>query len=236
MTKEQLLAQVETLLQTMPPVFHPYGKESYDAKTVEDWSALARNVIRRWRPHVGDFVSQMLKGAFVTSGSANHGAVRDQLMEAKVDLRLDLGIGGIVVAKGQTFEYFEGVRKAIEEARNEVFLVDPYLDADVVARYLPFVSQGCAVRMLGRFAMQQLVAAVEVYANQSGLSIAVRSSPSLHDRFLFVDGSIAYVSGASFKDGAKNAPALLSPITDAFSALLQTYEQLWGGATVQRAV
>ena len=48
---------------------------------------------------------------------------------------------------------------------------------------------------------------------------------------LFVDGLAGYQSGASFKDGAKKAPTTLTQITDAFSVVLATYEQLWAQAT-----
>jgi hypothetical protein len=42
-----------------------------------------------------------------------------------------------------------------------------------------------------------------------------------------VDGLSCFQSGASFKDGAKKAPTTLTQITDAFTAVLETYEQLW---------
>ncbi len=51
---------------------------------------------------------------------------------------------------------------------------------------------------------------------------------------MFVDKSACYLSGASFKDGAKKAPAAFTQITDAFSAMLSTYEALWLTAKVER--
>ncbi len=54
----------------------------------------------------------------------------------------------------------------------------------------------------------------------------------LHDRFLFVDRNAGYFSGASFKDGAKNSPALIYQVTDVFSPVLNGYEQIWKAADV----
>ncbi len=62
----------------------------------------------------------------------------------------------------------------------------------------------------------------------------MRVSDSLHDRYLFIDKVACYLSGASFKDGAKYAPAILTQITDAFQSMFDTYEKLWASAKVER--
>jgi hypothetical protein len=61
----------------------------------------------------------------------------------------------------------------------------------------------------------------------------MRSAPGFHDRYVIVDGAACYQSGASFKDGAKAAPITLTQITDAFPAVLQTYQDLWTRANVE---
>ena len=62
----------------------------------------------------------------------------------------------------------------------------------------------------------------------------VRSSAGMHDRFLFVDQSACYLSGASFKDGARNASVTLTQVTDAFQPIWQTYGDLWRNGKVER--
>jgi hypothetical protein len=81
--------------------------------------------------------------------------------------------------------------------------------------------------------MHSLLPAVELIRKQFGITIEVRSSPTLHDRFLFVDGRTGFQSGASFKDGAKTAPTTFTEITDAFQPVLAAYEELWSAGTVQ---
>lgn len=153
------------------------------------------------------------------------------LHQAENDLRFrTTGPLSIGVSVGRVFEYFDELRKIIETAKSDLLMVDPYLDAEFVSRYLPFVSQGTKVRMLARERMSTLKPAVAAFIAQSGLSVEVRSVGGFHDRYLFLDGQACYQSGASFKDGAKKTPTVLVQITDAFAGVRATYEHLWAGA------
>jgi hypothetical protein len=154
------------------------------------------------------------------------------LHEARHDLRLT-AVGPLSVAldRGAVFDYFDEVRKAMMTARTEVLFVDPYIDAEFASRYLPQVPAGVGVRLLTRKGVAALLPAVELARQQHELSVQVRSSVSLHDRFLFIDRTHGYQSGASFKDSAKLSPTLLTEITDALPAILGTYEAMWNSAT-----
>ena len=129
------------------------------------------------------------------------------------------------------FDYFDEVRKIIAEAKSDLLFVDPYLDGEFVSRYLGQVGSGVSVRLLARERLPSLKPAVEAFAKQTSLSIEVRSAPNFHDRYIFVDRMACCQSGASFKDGAKNAPTTITQITDAFTAVRKTYEDLWSSAT-----
>lgn len=154
------------------------------------------------------------------------------LNQAESDLRLrTIGPLSVGVPVGRVFEYFDELRKLIEAAQSDLLLVDPYLDAEFVSRYLPFVSAGTQVRMLARERLSTLKPAVAAFIAQSGLSVEVRTIGGFHDRYLIVDNQACYQSGASFKDGAKKTPTVLSQITDAFISVRATYEQLWASAT-----
>jgi len=157
------------------------------------------------------------------------------LQQARSALRFEVGQLSIVAAAGQVFDYFDELRKVIEAARSEIFFVDAYLDAEFVSRYLPHASNGVGVRLLGGpKRMPTLLSAVDLFARQHAMVISVRSSDILHDRYLFVDRTMCYLSGASFKDGAKKAPAVLTQITDAFQSMWDTYDDLWKAAKTER--
>ncbi len=115
------------------------------------------------------------------------------------------------------FDYFDELRGKIEMARADLLFVDPYLDADFVARYLQYVNSAAKVRLLCSKGVHALITAVDLFGEQVGLNIQVRSSTSLHDRYLFVDRSRCFLSGASFKDGAARSPTVIAEVTDAFA-------------------
>ena len=143
----------------------------------------------------------------------------------------------VAIGAGLEFDYFDTLRKIIELATSDILFVDPYLEAEFVSKYLVHVKPGTAIRLLtghNTSRMGALLPAVETLARQFILSIEIRSSLRLHDRYLFIDNKSCYHSGASFKDGAKSSATILSEITDAFDAMHSTYDALWNGANVER--
>lgn len=140
----------------------------------------------------------------------------------------------ILIGHGETYEYFEELRRVLAIATTEAFFVDPYLDADFVKNYLPLVGVNVNVRLLARAKIKTLLPAVEMFVRQYSTNVEVRSAPNFHDRYLLIDGASCYQSGASFKDGAKTAPTTITQIMDAAAAVIQTYENLWKNATVHR--
>jgi uncharacterized protein YjiS (DUF1127 family) len=103
-----------------------------------------------------------------------------------------------------------------------VLFIDPYIDATFVTRYLPQVPQAVGVRLLT--AERQAAAlrqSLNLYQQQHGTVAELRVVPdrSLHDRHLIIDRRDVYQSGASFKDGARNAPTSINQIV---STWLQT--------------
>ena len=229
----QQLAEVDDLLRTMPPIasFESAGAEHYA------WLGRASALVHRWDSikaiaRFDGFVSQLGSGSYLQVPQGAQG-VLTLLHQVRHDAILrNRTPQSINVATGSVFEYFDEVRKVVELAKSDILFVDPYLDADFVSRYLPLVAQGTTTRLLAREKVASLVPAVGLFHKQSGAKIEVRSATGFHDRYLFIDRTFCYQSGASFKDGAKKAPTTLTQIKDAFQAVLSTYESLWVGATV----
>jgi hypothetical protein len=233
--KEQLLAEVDDVLRTVPTPDRWNG--DHNDETLP-WLGRAGAVLERWDQTKGPLIMVAMNEAqtdFWPHTKKGLTTITTLLNQARADLRMDVGQLSVVVQQGQVFDYFDEIRRVIEGARSELFFVDPYLDAEFVGRYLPHVATGVAVRLLaGDKKLATLMPAVELFAKQHGLSVQVRSSQQLHDRYVFVDQAACYLSGASFKDGAKNAPAVLTQITDGFKPLWGTYEGLWAAGKVER--
>lgn len=234
MNDEQLLAEVEELRRTMPPMdsLHQETEANYE------WLGRLLATVRFWN------FSEAISLEYVISGlssplpqdrkQARH---KIQLTLSKVHSSLRLKTVGpvnIAVGQGNVFHYFDELRKIIELAKSDLFFIDPYLDADFVTRYLPHVTSGVSIRLLTSHKLATLTPAVELFSQEKGMKIQVRSAKELHDRYVIVDSSNCYHSGASFKDGAKTASTILTQITDAFIAVQKTYEDLWTSGKVHR--
>jgi hypothetical protein len=227
-----LLAEVDDLLRTMPPIdsFESAGPEHFA------WLGRASALVHRWDSvkaiaRFDSFASQLGSGSYLQVPQGAQG-VLTMLHQLRYDAFLQSPMPQSTnVPTGSVFQYFDEVRKAIELAKSDVFFVDPYLDADFVSRYLPAVAPGVSIRMLAREKITSLLPAAQLYQQQTSAAIAVRSASGFHDRYLIVDRTLCYQSGASFKDGAKKAPTTLTQIQDAFHAVLATYESLWSSAT-----
>lgn len=234
LTKEQLLAETEDLLRTAPPVAEIIqNKESGVA-----WFGRFSAVIRAWdMPRSGEVLLAQMQLESTAPEHRHNGYRRilALLNEARHALRMEtVGPLGVPVAHGQVFDYFDEVRKIIELAKQDLLFVDPYLDAEFVSRYLSHVSKGVTIRLLARERLTTLLPAVDLFAKQLGCTIEVRSAQHFHDRYVFIDRNACYQSGASFKDGAKSAPTMLNQITDACTAMLQTYDDKWSKAKIER--
>lgn len=234
MNQEELLGEVEDVLRTMPP------RETLRHPTDENFAWLGRvsAFIEAW-----DFsktislgmAMHQFQGQMARDAQEGMRTILTLLHQARHDLRMKtIGPVNAAMGHGRVFDYFDEVRKIIEPAKQDLFFVDPYLDAEFVSRYLPHVAAGVAIRLLAREKVSTLLPAVDLYARQSDATVHVRSVPGFHDRYVIVDRAACYQSGASFKDGAKAAPTTLTQITDAFLVVLKTYEDLWSRAKVER--
>ncbi len=233
MNDEQLLMELEDLLRNTPP------QQTIRQQTPENFSWLGRTAaaLEAWNMVKGGMAKvdinniqsssiRMYTDGYRKTLTVIHQAIHELRMKTTGPLSVAVGTGGV-------FDYFDEIRKILESANTDVLFIDPYLDAEFVARYLPNIKDGVTIRLLGREKLKTLIPAVEAYSLQSSHNVEVRSAQGFHDRYVFIDKRNCYQSGASFKDGAKKSPTTLTQITDAFSAMQSTYEELWANSIVQ---
>jgi hypothetical protein len=234
LSNEQLLAEIEDILRTMParPTIRHDTEENFAwlgrvSAAIEQWDMPKAILLRGYL--------DQFHGIMAIQAGEGFRKVMTLLHQARHDLRMKtLGPMNVAVGHGMVFEYFDEIRKIVEVAKQDVFFVDPYLDAEFVSRYLTHVAAGVTMRLLARERLNTLLPAVDAFSQQTKAQVTVRSAPNFHDRYIFVDKAVCYQSGASFKDGARTAPTTLTQITDAFVPILQTYESLWATAKVER--
>jgi len=233
LSDENLISEVELLIRTAP------DRHQLRSPRTETWAWLgrAKAVLQAWNPIEAagaDVVISGIQNSLAEVSHQAHMTLMTLLSQAQNDLRMRIG-GPISMAigHGMTFSYFDELRKIIELASVDLLFVDPYMNADFVSQYLPHAKSTVQVRLLGKQYMPALVSAADAFKKQHGAMVTVRSTADLHDRFVFVDSSACYFSGASFKDGPKNANTILSQVTDASSVLLASFEKLWSTAKIE---
>lgn len=230
----QLLIEVDDLLRTMPAL-DTFGN---DTSEYISWLGRASAVVHAWDSTKAivlfDGLVAKMNSRNARDVEASARPMLTMLHQARHDLRMRTqGPLSVNVDAGGVFDYFDEIRKVVEGAKLDILFVDPYLDAEFASRYLPHVSAGVSIRLLARERLAVLLPSVALLRQQSGKAIDVRSAPGFHDRYVIVDRESCYQSGSSFKDGAKKFPTTLTQITDAFPAVLSTYEDLWSKGTPQ---
>lgn len=234
MEKVELLGEIEDILRTMPP------RETLRHSTDQNFAWLGRVAafVEAWSPPKSiplNLAMNEFHGQSAIKAQEGFRKTIRLLHQAQQDLRMStVGPVNTAIGHGQYFHYFDEVRKIIEPANQDLFFIDPYLDAEFVSRYLPHTQKGTAIRLLGRERITTLLPAVDQFSKQTGIPVTVRTAIGFHDRYVIVDGGACYQSGASFKDGAKSGPTTLTQITDAFDAVRKTYEDIWTSGKVER--
>lgn len=230
MRDEDLLAEFEDIMRSQPP----YATIRHDTPENLGWVGRAVAAIGHWDMVSGTqargYAKAMRQPLARLSNDGLDGLI-GLIYEARSSLRLaTVGPVNTAIGQGLVFDYFDEIRKIIEPAIKDILFIDPYLDADFISRYLPHVQEGAKIRLLAREKLSSLVPAVAAFTEQHRSNIEVRSAQNFHDRYVIVDGANCYQSGASFKDGGRNAPTTLTQITDAFFAVRDTYEDLWASS------
>jgi len=233
MKDEELLCEIEDILRNMPSrdSIHFQSDENYSwfgrvAAVLEEWDSIKGTMARINIDNIQNSMSLVSEDGLRKTITTLH--------QARHNLRMKTsGPIGVAVSNGMVFDYFDEIRKIIESATQDILFIDPYLDAEVVSRYIVHVKKGVVIRLLAREKLKTLIPAVNTYKMQEKQDIEVRSAPAFHDRYIIIDKNSCYQSGASFKDGAKKSPTTITQITDAFNAVFSIYEDLWKNATVE---
>ena len=226
MEDAELLAEVEDLIRTAPQ-----PGSQVDAGEAQAWIGRLSAVLKMWNriETVGLSLSvSKYQSVEAQQSYKGHAELMVKLQEARFDLRMkSVGPISVAINAGGIFDYFDEMRKLIESAATDIYFVDPYLDAEFISRYLVHVRDGVTIRLLASKKINTLLPAAQAYIQQYNRTISIRTNQGFHDRYVLVDGTSCFQSGASFKDGAKKSPTTLTQITDAFTAIRDTYEGLW---------
>lgn len=180
------------------------------------------------------------KGASISTWSnQGYNDIKQTLIDVIVGIEMIVGSQVVVAGPGNVFDYFDGTRKILKSAQNEIFLIDPWVDAEIVSVYFNAIEPPVNIRILTSnkpSGLNSIQPALEKLHQQTSVSFELRSvdtNDRLHDRFWLIDQRQGFQSSCSIKDGAKKAAAMIMQINDAFSATQQTYEDFWNNGSIR---
>ncbi len=213
----------------------------FGAKFIAD----AASPPQRWISRIGALLSRVsiqrkvefstTKQTSVQFWSVVRDSFRRTISEAIEELKLELELDGQeylgqVYQAGKEYDFFTDLKGIIADAKTEILIVDAYFDGAAFDAYLGTVDRGLAIKILcGNYA-SDVASYAKKFTAQTGASVELRKTKSVHDRVVFLDESDCWVVGASIKDAGKK-PTYLLPLAPQITPMKrQIYEDIWSAS------
>lgn len=132
----------------------------------------------------------------------------------------------IVFNKKSTFSFDIFLKKIFSEAKNSIFIVDPYFGKMLFERLLCDVNKKCAIRLIQSNNPGLVVDVYKRFSDEYKFDYKINNN--IHDRFVIIDENNGYVIGPSMKDAADGNPALIVALDQTETHLLKSFfNELW---------
>ena len=133
-----------------------------------------------------------------------------------------------VYPKGHTYDYYNDIRDIIKDTKTEVFVVDAYVDEELLNLYLEKIPIDVRVKILTNKPKGNFVTVAKKFKTKPKVDFEVRVSKDCHDRLFFIDNK-CWVTGQSIKDGGKK-PTYLVKI-EGYDLFRNVFDDLWKNAS-----
>ncbi len=234
---ESLYVQLGQLIAEMPDLDEDGNSDAVPSETYV-WLGRAATLVKLIGPLV-DSAAFATACDNLASGRRYYEANRIKSIVhrslATAELNAPASAKGLYVAVGAAFDVLKAVSKIMNEAKSDVLVIDPYMNAKVLTDFAPLAPDGVKVRLLSDSQSTQhgmMQPAVSKWVSQYGatrlLEARLSDPRALHDRLILVDGKQAWLLTQSLKDFAVRSPGTVVRL-DAELATLKVhwYEQLW---------
>lgn len=147
-------------------------------------------------------------------------------------IRKGLSRGSISKSKsygpGQQYDVYHDIKEILKQAKNEIFLIDPYADEEIFDLYFDKVEPKVRIRFLttDKKLDKNLKTVISKFKAGAKRVFEARSSSRIHDRMLFIDEKDCWILSQSVKDAAKTKPTVLVPV-DSVIDTKALYENIW---------
>jgi len=121
-----------------------------------------------------------------------------------------------VYSPGDSYDFYDDVKKIIEKATSEIFLVDSYATEDIINLYLNKFQKGIRITILTNKPQGNFFSIAKKFKTKHGKNFSVKTNKNCHDRVFFVDKK-CYTSGQSLDKAASKQPTYLCEIINSGS-------------------
>jgi len=157
---------------------------------------------------------------------------------ALAELQAPASAQGAFIPAGNSFDAMAAVAKVLREAKQNVLIVDPYLDDRVLTDFAPSAPQSVTIRLLADQADHKpslqpaAMRWMKQHGNDRPLEVRLAPPKALHDRLIVVDDAEVWLVTQSFNGIAVRSPATIVKVEgDAAELKLSAFQAVWDSAT-----
>jgi len=133
-----------------------------------------------------------------------------------------------VYPKGFIYDFYKDILEITKEAKTEVFVIDAYVDEELLNLYLKKIPTGVKIRILTNKPQGNFITVAQKFKTKPRVDFEVRRSNDCHDRLFFIDDK-CWVMGQSIKDAGKK-PTYLAKI-EGYALFKKVFDDLWNTAS-----
>jgi hypothetical protein len=138
----------------------------------------------------------------------------------------------VSVDSGKPYQYFKHISSILNNAKERVLFVDPYLRPEILDRYFLLPPPEVRIDFFTSNYARALASATELLITEHPRNVEVRRGTNMHDRFLIIDDSKCFSSTGSFSDGAKKSSVVISELRDIAALVVDKIRLDWEAAPV----
>jgi hypothetical protein len=157
---------------------------------------------------------------------------------ARAELKAPASVQGAFIFAAHAFDAFAAVGKVLTGAKQDILIVDPYLDEKVLTDFAPQAPEQVSLRLLAdaNDVKPSLKPAAERWRTQypavRRLEAKLAAARDLHDRLIIVDGADAWILTQSLNAFAARSPAsIVKSGPDQAARKIRHYESVWTSAS-----
>jgi len=141
---------------------------------------------------------------------------------------LDYGKEEKVYPKGHIYDFYRDILGITKDAKNEVFVIDAYVDEELLNLYLEKIPIEVKNRILTNKPQGNFMTVAQKFKTRPNIDFEVKRSKDCHDRLFFIDNK-CWVMGQSVKDAGKK-PTYLVKI-EGYDLFKKVFDDLWNTAS-----